>query len=198
MTVRRLLGPAAALMLLSLSACATVTSAPAGPYAVGAHSVTLGREWSDISVIMPGRPKNVRLLSIDGPYLNRLYVADGLKSGEFLVKPIAKERPTPVWRSGMTPTEQIEFIADSVAALDYQRVETANPRPADVGGVQGLKVDLSAKTADGLDISGVAQAAESGDRLFVILYLAPTEHYFAAQKSEVEKVMASARISPAG
>lgn len=198
MIARRLLGPAAALMLLGLSACATVTSAPAGPYAVGSHGVTLGREWSDISVIMPWRPKNVRLLSIDGPFLNRLYIADGLKSGEFLVKPLAKERPTPIWKSGMTPTEQIEFVADSVAALDFQRVETANPRPVEVGGAQGLRVDLSAKTADGLNISGVAQLAESHDRLFVILYLAPTEHYFAAHGVEVEKVMASARITPVG
>ncbi len=198
MIARRLLGPAAALMLLGLSACVTVTSAPAGPYAVGGHAVTLGREWSDISVIMMGRPKNVRLLSIDGPFLNRLYIADGLKSGEFLVKPTSKERPTPVWKTGMTPVEQIEFVADSVAALDYQRVETANPRPAAVGGASGLRVDVAAKTAEGLDISGVAQVAEADGRLYVILYLAPTEHYFAAQAPEVQKIMESARFSPAG
>ena len=197
MIARRLLGPAAALMLVGLSACVTVTSAPAGPYAVGSHAVTLGREWSDISVIMPWRPKNVRLLSIDGPYLNRLYIADGLKSGEFLIKPTSKERPTPVWKPGMTPVEQIEFVADSVAALDYQRVETTNPRPV-VGGASGLRVDVAAKTAEGLDISGVAQVTEADGRLYVILYLAPTEHYFAAQAPEVQRIMESARVSPAG
>jgi len=191
---RLLRNAAAAAALLALAACATVTSAPAGPYAAGGHQVTLGRQWSDMSAVIPGRPKNVRILSIDGPLLNRLYIADGLRSGEFLVKPMAKERPTPVWRSGMSPNEQVEFIADSVAALDYQRVETSGLRPAKVGAVDGMRLDISAKTAEGLEISGLAQVVESGDRLYLILFLAPGEHYFAASKAEVEAIMASAKI----
>jgi hypothetical protein len=187
---------ACAAVLLALTACTTVTLAPAGPYAVGGQSVTLGRSWSDISIIMPGRPKTVRLLSIDGPLLNRLYIADGLTSGQFLVKPLRKERPTPTWKSGMSPNEQVEFVADSVSALDFQRVETSALRPARVGGVDGLRFDIAGKTAEGLDISGLAQIAESGGRLYVILYLAPSEHYFAAQRSEVEGIMTSARLAP--
>lgn len=194
MIARRLRALACAVILVGLSACTTVTLAPAGAYAVGTHTVTLGRSWSDISIIIAGRPKNVRLLSIDGPLLNRLYIADGLASGQFIVKPLKKERPTPTWKTGMSPNEQVEFVADSVAALDYQRVETSNLRPARVGDVDGLRFDISAKTAEGLDISGIAQVAESGGKLFMILYLAPSEHYFAAQKAEVEGVMTSARV----
>jgi hypothetical protein len=193
MILRPLRALAIAGALLSLTACVTVTAVPAGAYAVGDHKVTLGRTWSDISIIMPGRPKNVRLLSIDGPYLNRLYIADGLKSGEFLIKPIRKERPTPTWKAGMTPTEQVEFIADTVSALDYQRVETADLRPAKMGDADALRVEISAKTAEGLDMAGTAQIAEIGGRLYVILYLAPAEHYFAATKGEVEAIMSSAR-----
>jgi len=141
-----------------------------------------------------GRPKHVRLLSIDGPLLNRLYIADGLTSGQFLVKPMRKEQPTPTWTTGMSPSEQVEFVADSVSALDYQRVETSELRPVKVGAVDGMRFDISAKTAEGLDISGMAQVAESGGRLYLILYLAPSEHYFGAQKAEVEGIMTSARI----
>ena len=194
MNARHLRALACAALFLGLSACATVTLIPAGAYAVGGQSVTLGRSWSDISIIMWGRPKNVRLLSIDGPLLNRLYIADGLASGQFLVKPVKKERPTPTWKAGMSPNEQVEFIADSVAALDYQRVETSGLRPAKVGATDGLRFDIAAKTAEGLDISGIAQVVESGGKLYLILYLAPSEHYFGAQKAEVEGIMTSARI----
>lgn len=194
MIVRHLRTLAVAALLLGLAACTTITLAPAGPFAVGSHAVTLGRSWSDISIIMWGRPKHVRLLSIDGPLLNRLYIADGLTSGQFLVKPMRKEQPTPTWTTGMSPSEQVEFVADSVSALDYQRVETSELRPVKVGAVDGMRFDISAKTAEGLDISGIAQVAESGGRLYLILYLAPSEHYFGAQKAEVEGIMTSARI----
>jgi hypothetical protein len=195
MIARHLRALACAVLFAGLSGCATITLVPAGAYAVGGQSVTLGRSWSDISIIQPGRPKNVRLLSIDGPLLNRLYIADGLSDGQFLVKPLKKERPTPTWKTGMSPSEQVEFIADSVSAMDYQRVETDGLRPAKVGSVDGLRFEISAKTAEGLDISGLAQVAESGGKLFLILYLAPSEHYFGAQKAEVESIMASAKIA---
>ncbi|HEY8574317.1 hypothetical protein [Phenylobacterium sp.] len=181
-------------LALALAACATVTSAPQGTFAVGqGYQVNLGREWSDISNIMTGRPKNVRLLSIDGPLLNRLYLTDGLAPGQFLVKPAKRERPTPTYRANMAATELVEFVADSVAALDYQRVETSNLRPTKFVGADGVRFDISAQTAEGLDMAGTASVAEAGGKLYVILYLAPKEHYFAATLPEVEQVMASAR-----
>ena len=177
-----------------LVGCETVASAPAGDYAVGtAYRVTLGRQWSDVSAIMVGRPVKVRLLTVDGPLLNRLYLTDGLAPGDFLVKPAAKERPTPTWRAGLSPTEQVEFIADSVAALDYERVETQNLRPATFKGAPALRFDITAKTQGGLDMAGSAEVAQMGDKLFVLLYLAPHEHFYAATLPEVETVFASVK-----
>jgi hypothetical protein len=191
---QRLRHAALAALLLPLAACASVTSAPQGAFKVGTtgYQVTLGREWSDISEIMNGRPKNVRLLSLDGPALNRLYLSDGLAPGEFLVKPTAKDKPTPTYQKGMSPTELVEFVTDSVAALDYQRVETSGLRPTQLAGTEGLRFELKAKTREGLEISGAAVAAEVGGKLYVILYLAPQEHYFQATLPEVESVMKSA------
>jgi hypothetical protein len=184
-------------LLLLLGGCAAVADAPAGAFKVGdTYQVTLGREWSDISKIMVGRPKGVRLLSIDGPWLNRLYLTDGLAPGDFLVKPAAKERPTPTYQKDMSPSELVEFVADSVAALDYERVETTGLRPATMGGAQALRFDIKAMTREGLEIAGTAETAQMGGKLYVILYLAPAEHYYAASLAEVEAVMASAR--PAG
>jgi hypothetical protein len=183
----------AASAALALTACVSVTSAPAGPYKVGSAQVTLGHEWSDISAIMYARPAKVRLLSMDGPLLNRLYVTDGLAPGEFMVKPMAKERPTPTYRSGMSPTELVEFVSDSVAALDYQRVETDNLRPARFGDGDAFRVDLKAKSKEGLDVSATALIAEKAGKLYVVLYIAPTEHYYAAELPEIETVIGSVK-----
>lgn len=184
---------AVAFTLCWISACAAITSAPMGAFKIGeGYQVTLGREWADISNIMYMRPKNVRLLSLDGPYLNRLYLTDGLAPGEFLLKPVAKEKPTPTYQKGLSPTELVELVANSVSALDYQRVETTGLRPVKMAGADGLKFEISAKTREGLDMAGLAEVAEARGKLYVILYLAPQEHYYKATLPEVESIMSSA------
>ncbi|PTT75034.1 hypothetical protein DBR41_26765 [Pseudomonas sp. HMWF010] len=93
----------------------------------------------------------------------------------------------------MSPAEQMEFVSDSMGALEYQRVETDNPRPAKFGTADALRFDLKAKTKEGLDISATALVAEHKERLYVVLYIAPTEHYFAAELPEVETVIGSVK-----
>lgn len=187
-------GAALAAALSVLSGCISISAAPAGPYASGSHAVTLGRTWGDASAFA-GAPKAVKMLTIDGWQLNRLYVIDGLKSGDYIVRPASKEKPTPTFKTGMTPIEQVELVAESVAAMGYQRVETDGIRPVRVGDADGLRADISAKSPEGLNISGVTQIVEIQGRLYVILYLAPAEHYFEATRAEVEAIMASARVT---
>lgn len=182
----------AVVALLALAACSSISKAPAGPLKVGDSRVTLGRDWSDVSVLLPGQTKKVKVLSIDGPLLNRLYVTDGLAVGESLVKAPAKEKPTPKLRAGMNSSERMEFVADSISAMGYQRVATAKPRPAKFGGGSAVRFDITARTDDGLDVLGTGLAAEANGKSYFVLYLAPAEHYFQAALPEVEKVMASA------
>jgi hypothetical protein len=182
-------------LALALSACATIVSAPAGPYKVAnGYTVDLGRQWSDISGTVLNRGKKVRLLSIDGPLLNRLYLIDGLAPGDFIVKPASKQSPTPIYRSGMSPTELVEFVTDSAAAMDYQRIETSGLRPVTFAGGEGMRFDLAAQTTGGLEMAGTAVVAERSGKLYVSLYLAPREHYYEVYLPEVEKVFGSARF----
>ncbi|OYW98465.1 MAG: hypothetical protein B7Z12_19810 [Caulobacter vibrioides] len=125
-----------ALICLMLAGCAAVTSAPAGTLKVGKASVTLSREWSNVSAIAPA-------------------------------------------------------LADSVAAMDYQRVEILRPRPGKFKDRSAVRFDLTAQTSDGLEISGTALVAEQAGRIHIILYLAPAEHYFGASLADVESVIAS-------
>lgn len=182
---------AAAALCVALSACALVTSAPPGPYKVGATSVTLGRQWSDVSILSANRPKNVRVLSIDGLQLNALYVTDGLAPGQPLVMSRVKERPTPVYRTGLSPNELVEFLTASVEAMGYEQVKVAKLKPIKTASGDGIRVNLTAKTKAGLEITGSAALLEKGGKLYVVLYLAPTEHYYDATLPEAEAVMAS-------
>ena len=186
------------LVAISLAGCVSITSAPAGKYSVvKTYDVTLGQQWSDITVLF-AKSKNVRVLSVDGPLLNRLYLAAGLAPGQYMVRPLRKELPTPTVKADMSATERIEFVSDSVAALDYQRVETSRPRPAKFGDADAVRFDLTAKTSEGLDIKGTAVVAEVGGKLHLILFLAPAEHYFQKDLAEVERLMASARVTTKG
>lgn len=190
---RRLRIGLASLLLPALAACASITKAPAGPIALGAgRSGVLDRDWSDISAITPWRTPSVQVLSVDGPLLNRLYIARGLKPGEGLQRPAEKEKPVPVYRAGMSPNEQIEFITDSLGILGFQRAETTDLRPARLMGADAIRIDLAAKTESGLEISGAAEVAEIEGRLYVLLFLAPSEHYFRAYLPNVEAMFRSA------
>src|SRR5688500_2120131 len=105
------------LAAVALSACTTISAVPAGPVKMGGgQEVTLQRAWADITPLMGLRQKNVRILSIDGPLLNRLYLAQGLADGESLVRRPSKEKPVPVFHADMSQTEIVEFLSESIAA----------------------------------------------------------------------------------
>lgn len=181
---------------LTLSGCAAIVSAPAGAYnAPGPYQVQLGREWSDMSAAMvAAQPKLVRLLTIDGPLLNRLYIVGPLKPGDAMLKSLTKDKPTPTIRANMTATERMEFVVDNLTYAGLQRVETAKPRPAKFGDSDALRFDFTGKTSDGLNMKGTAEVAEVDGKTYAIIYFAPAEHYFDANLGEVEKVMSSAKL----
>lgn len=172
-----------------LAGCSPIALAPAGAYKVGAGTVTLDRPWNDISGLWVGRPEKVRLLSLDGPLLNRLYVTDGLESGDAIVRSPRRETRTPVYADAMSVTEQVEFVGESVTALGYERVATSGVRPVELNGQRAVRFDIEAATGEGLDIRGIGQAAKRDGKLYVAIYLAPAEHYFEAARPSAENAM---------
>jgi hypothetical protein len=93
----------------------------------------------------------------------------------------------------MSTSELVEFVSDSISAMAYQRVETSNLRPAKFGGDTAYRFDFTAKSADGLDMSGTAYLAQNQGKLYVIIYVAPTQHYFADLMGDVEEIIKSLR-----
>lgn len=192
MTFNRLPAAVLGLALASLAACSPISLAPAGVYSVGgAPSVTLDRPWNDVSALWIGKPRKMRLLSLDGLLLNRLYLSEGLVDGDFIVRPARREATTPIYSADMSITEQVEFIANSVTALDYERVETSAVRPLEVAGERAVRFEITAQTKEGLNIRGLGQVLKRDEKLFVAIYLAPAEHYYEASRGAAEAAMSS-------
>ncbi|MFT4090641.1 MAG: hypothetical protein QM645_07910 [Asticcacaulis sp.] len=195
----RITKPALALTLAAvlLSGCSAVVLAPKGPLAVGSAQVSLSRDWSDITKLYYQRAKKVKVLSLDGPGLNRLYISDGLSSKDpLMVHPQRGDRksaPAPRGKANMSFQEHIEYVSTSLGVIDLQQVTTSSPKPVDLGGTRAVRFDITAKTPEGLDLKGVAQAYSKGNLNYYIIYIAPAEHYYGAALNDVLTTMDSSR-----
>jgi hypothetical protein len=202
MTIKTLLklGASAALAATLLTACASAPPlVPAGNFAVaGAYNVKLDRNWADVSKLFYRRAPKVRVLSIDGIMLNRLYVSEGLGAADPLMVSALQgdtaNHPAPRGKAGMSLSEQMEFVAASVAELDYQKVETRNPQPVTIGGNKGVRFEFTARTSDGLNMRGLAQAVSDKGLSYYIVYVAPEEHYYDATLANVKATMDSPKL----
>ena len=180
----------------AVAGCASSSGLRSGAYTnVGTFNITLPREWSDITFMLPNRPRNMRLLSIDGPLLNRLYLAS-LEPGESLLRPRDRDTPRPTFRADMSDTELVEFVTDCVA-VEYQSPQAGALRPQTFAGQPGVRFDLTAQTAEGLNISGTSLVARANNRLHMLLFLAPSEHYYGAMVPEIETIFAGATLATA-
>ncbi|MBL8536595.1 MAG: hypothetical protein JNM59_04260 [Hyphomonadaceae bacterium] len=174
------------------SGCATIPLVKAGPYrARGAgFAVTLSRPWSDLTA-MSFRPTGVRVLSIDGVQLNQLVIATIEPQGA-LVRMVDRDTPRPLYRSDMGETELVEFVIDSLATLEYQDPQSTNLRPQNLAGAPGVRFDINTRTEAGLNITGTALVARAGENLNLLMFLAPSEHYYGVFAQEIDAVFASA------
>lgn len=179
------------LAALTLGACVHAQQAALRYQVDHSFSVSLERPWADVSRLTPRLSNHVHLLTIHGEALESLFLVGGLKPGDPLWAPPHGE-DYPRYRADFSRTEIPEFINASLTARGYLSVTPRNIRPAALAGQDGVRFDIEMQTADGLDVSGVALAAQSGDRLNLILFVAPREHYFAMLMPEIDRLLIAA------
>jgi hypothetical protein len=147
-------------LCLLLTGCMTyATAVPAGGYKVGnSYRIELDHSWAKLDA---GAPKGLAatVFTMDGLLLDRVYLVDSLDSGKPLVATSDPKKPTPTFRTDMSPTELAEFITDSLSAQDYKNVESRALRSQPFGRVDGIRFEISAANASGLIVSGTAQVA---------------------------------------
>lgn len=180
--------------VVALAGCGGAT-AVTGPFKVGsAYDVNLAKTWSSVSLFNLNR--EVKYLTIDGPFLNNFYLTEGLAVGRSMVRTTSKSRPMPIVKRDMSETELAEFVVDTVASFGYDGVASKNLRPTKFGSADAVRFDLSAKTDAGLDIMGTAQVALVGGKVHVMLFLAPGEYFYPTLLGEVDHIFGSATLRP--
>lgn len=190
------LGLAGACMTVLLTACVSgPTLAPAGAFTQGSQTVTLDRSWSAYAA---NSKIKTRTLTIDGQLLNVMYISDGMSPADPLFinwqKGDTASRPAPRGKANMSLSEQMEYVSTAVGELDYLKIETANPKPVTVSEAKGVRFELTARTKDGLDMRGLAQAVSKKGLNYYIIYLAPAEHYYDASLKNVTATMDSQKL----
>lgn len=189
----RLRGALIAASLLALSGCVSITAAQ-GTVAVpaGGYAVALDQTWSDVTDLYGAQTPKTRVLTLNGVLLDRLYLVGGVAPGKSIVRAMSKENPTPLMRADLSSTEQVEFITDSIAAIGYKRVETVNVQPQSFAGHEGLRIDYTAQTAEGLDIGAAALISVRDGKMNAMIFLAPKEYYFPQTIGKIETIFRSA------
>ena len=175
---------------LALAGCASTSVIPPGHVSLGhGYGLVAQGPWSDITSSERQFTKTVQVLTRDGPRLNQLILVRGLAAGKSPLRPYERGQPVPTFRADLTGREQVELVVETLSDLGYRKVEVAHLRPASFGAERAVRFDLTARTEEGLDISGIAQAARVKGDLYLIIFIAPNEHYFPTLKGEIEAMM---------
>ncbi len=178
---------------LILTGCASSGLIPAGKISLGeGHGMMTQGSWSDVTYAERRYTRAVQVLSRDGPLLNQIILVRGLDAGKGLLRPADRTQPVPIFRADQTGREQVELVVETLSELGYRKVRFAQLRPASFGPDKAIRFDLTARTEDGLNLSGIAQAARVKGELYLVIFIAPSEHYFPTLKAEVEAMMNSA------
>jgi hypothetical protein len=95
----------------------------------------------------------------------------------------------------LSPLEVAEMVADTIENLaSGADVETTEFRPMAFGSNDGFRFEIS-YVQDGLPYRGMAAGAIRGERLDLILFTAPAEHYFDLYSPEIENIIGSVRTT---
>ncbi len=178
-----------AVLLITVAGCAQYSLVEANIQKIGgAYTVDAQIDWNKHA------EGKVELWTVDGPGLEALRFFKGLGDGDALfIRPagMAKEIKFPVYRAGMTASEVMEFVVDSLGRAGAAEVAARGLRPARFGAVPGFRFELSFATANGLEMSGLAAGAVIEDALHLILYTGARVHYFPKHRDDVEHLLGS-------
>jgi hypothetical protein len=185
-------GTLAALSLVVVatsSGCVAYTRLPAKERKVASgFYLTPQVEWS---ALRSGPNEN---WTIHGLGLENVLLAKAIPDGKPLVKPRNRKERLPLFRKAMTASEIAELAAETLQRRGAGEARVVSVRPELFGGRPGFRAELALKTAEGLEVEGLAAGAVVKGELYLLLFTAPRIHYFATNKPTIEKVIASARF----
>lgn len=173
-----------------LSACVSMSAVPAGQAFKpdSAFGVTPSQAWTHLPDGL--NPMRGSALTQDGAPLGAVYMVT-VEDDKAMIDNLGKSVNLPLYTTGSTPLEQIDFLTASLEVLGYSNIQTSNVRSETIDGIAGSRMGLSGAYVNGLNMKGDAVLVESEEGLNLVVYTAPELVYYDKYRGEVEKLIAS-------
>jgi len=192
--MKKLLFVFTAIGITSLSGCAvTMTAVPAGVVETeAAFTVNASDTWTRFPKGLNSTPGSI--LTKDGVGLNQVYIVT-VEDGTKMIKSPDKAKNFPTYEKGLSQLKQVEFVTTNLSRLGFANLEPSAVEPAVVGGVDGIKMQLSGQYPNGLNMKGKVAMAENDSGLNLVMYMAPAMHYYGKDVAEVDGLINSIRFT---
>lgn len=193
--MRTLLHAGLLALALLLCGCTATNLVKAGPAQVARGiAVDTPVDWARFQAGASG----IEWWTRDGLLLNRLQFGAGIEAGQhvFTRRKAPRRQPEgPYFQPGMDANAIQQLIVDAWRAGGFVDPVADGLRPARFGDVDGLRFEARMASTDGLVYRASVLAAESGRRLYYIIYLAPGEHYYERDLAHAERILETATIA---
>ena len=184
--------------VLFLAGCITFHAVPPGEPSFAGMTVTTESTWNQAPRQWIRRMRSdAQAWTQNGLLLDRILFIPAIAPGETVFRELSGQDALPAFDANMLPNEIEELVESSIAKLFGEGgavVETSGLRPHRFGDDRGLMFDLSVSVSDGPDYRGVTGAFVAEERLYLIVYLAVTPHYYDKYRDEAVAIIQSARI----
>ena len=133
----------------------------------------------------------------DGLLLDRLILIPAVKDGESLFVSSDPAAALPPFRADMLPNEIEEMTESTIVKLFGEgnaAVSTEKLRPWRFAEHRGVMFDISVKVTESPDYRGMVGAFIVDEKLYMILFLAATPHYFDKHVANAEALIKGAQI----
>ena len=193
----------AALLVLTaaaISACATMNyeSVLPGVNSLGALQVNADTGWNRApAYATPNARPESQTWTRDGLLLDRLTIIPAVSDGEpiFVSRDVAEALPP--FRANMLPNEIEELTESTIVKMFGEgnaAVSTEKLRPWGFAEHRGVMFDLAVTVTESPDYRGMVGAFIVEGKLYMIMFVAATPHYYDKHIASVEALIKGAAI----
>ncbi len=173
-----------------LPGCAATMSAvqPGIVATEAAFTVTASDAWTRFPKGLNVTPGSV--LTKDGLGLNQVYILT-VEDGKKMIKTVDKTQNFPAYAKGQSQLKLVDFVSTNLTRLGFANLETSAIEPTIIGGIEGVKMQISGQYPNGLNMKGKVAMVENDSGLNLVIYMAPAMHYYDRDIAEVDGLINS-------
>ena len=174
-------------LALLLAGCATPQAPDISPSILKFEAqapLSIRGNWALLEGEHDGRRTRGRHLTRHGEMLDRVWLVEGVRTGQRLVEASEDTRDGPPY-SGR---DLQDLVQGSLWALGYGGVAWDSPPDAG-GGVWGVRARFITVNDDGLEYSGAMRARQRGDRLDLAIWIAESGVYAPRIEADADAIL---------